>query len=85
MPLAACAVGEGNMVGLADFSAANPPNYSGPATFVGGPAAATLTIAGLFDASATLAWSDPGAISACASSSGTASTALTGTFTFVNA
>lgn len=83
MPLTDCAVGEGNMFGSVTFGGVNPPDYAGPATFVGAPAAATLTIAGVpLDAVATLPWSNPSAIAACPSS-GTASTALTGTFTFV--
>ena len=73
------------MFGGIDFNGPSPLNYAGPGTFVGGPAAATLTIAGLFSASLTLAWSDPNALIACTTTSGASSTTVTGTLTFVQA
>lgn len=82
VPLASCEAGEGVLGGVVDFSSGIPPEYSGPGTYVGGPAGATLTIAGPFSGVATLGWSNSGALAACAGG-GAASTTLTGTFTFV--
>lgn len=82
-PLASCALGEGSMAGSLNFSGNIPVAYIGGATYVGGPALATVTIATTdLVGTATLAWSNPSAVLACPTS-GTASTPLTGLFTFV--
>jgi len=81
--LASCAVGEGNLGGSLAFGTGIPAGYVGGATYIGGPATATLTIATQpFVGTATLVWSNPAAIAACPLS-GTTTTPLTGTFTFV--
>ena len=82
-PLASCALTEGSMVGVLDFSGGTPASYTGGATYIGGPATSTVTIASTgMIGTATLVWTDPSAIVSCPTS-GTASTPLTGTFTFV--
>lgn len=82
-PLASCALTEGSMVGTLNFSGGIPGSYVGGATYIGGPATSTVTIASTgMIGTATLVWTDPSAIVSCPTS-GTASTPLTGTFTFV--
>ena len=82
--LGSCAIGETSMFGEMTFAGGVPASYLGGATYVGGPATATVTIASAgLAGTLALAWTNPSAIAACPLS-GTVSTPVTGVFVFVS-